>query len=139
MKHSPQCTETDMELTLWWWTDLLYLQHTKIEQKSFTNITFIPQVNEYKLEKDLSQVSGVPCVYLSALKNENSHKVIDACLNIYEVWNKKIPTPKLNNWLDAAIDHHPLPLQKNGRRLRIKYCTQVKARPPYFKFFCKLI
>lgn len=91
---------------------------------------------EYKLETDLSQVSGVPCVYLSALGGENLHKVIDACLDIYATWNKKIPTPKLNNWLEMALDHHPLPLQKNGRRLRIKYCTQVKARPPYFKFFC---
>jgi len=91
---------------------------------------------DYKLEMELSQVSGVPVVYLSALNGENLDKVIDGCLRIYKTWNKKIPTPKLNDWLAMATEHHMLPLQKNGRRLRIKYCTQVKSRPPYFKFFC---
>ncbi len=90
----------------------------------------------YRLEMDLSQVQGVPCVYLSALNGENLDKVIDSCLSIYATWNKKISTPKLNDWLSIALDHHMLPLQSNGRRLRIKYCTQVKSRPPYFKFFC---
>jgi GTP-binding protein len=91
---------------------------------------------DYKLSMDLSQVEGVPVVYLSALSGENLHKVIDACLDIYKTWNKKISTPKLNDWLAMAIDYHMLPLQKNGRRLRIKYCAQINTRPPKFKFFC---
>ena len=58
------------------------------------------------------------------------------CLEIYSLWNKKIATSKLNDWLQFAIERHPLPLHKKlGRRVRIKYITQVKNRPPTFKLF----
>ena len=56
-------------------------------------------------------------------------------MKIYKIWNKRITTAKLNDWLGFALEHHPLPLQKNGRRIRIKYATQIKTRPPSFKFF----
>jgi GTP-binding protein len=90
---------------------------------------------EHKLSSDLSQVEGVSCIYLSALKNNGTTDVMDACFDMYALWNKKIPTSKLNEWLEMATERHPLPLQKNGRRLRIKYCTQVGIRPPTFRFF----
>lgn len=93
---------------------------------------------QYLLAKELPQVSGVECVYLSALDAKNIYKVIDAAVNAYNIWNKKIPTPKLNKWLELVLDKHPLPLQKNGRRLRIKYATQIKSRPPTIKFFCNI-
>ncbi|MES2214745.1 MAG: ribosome biogenesis GTPase Der [Pseudomonadota bacterium] len=91
---------------------------------------------EEKLALDLPQVIGLPCVYLSASRSENILDVIDECFSIYEIWNKRLPTAKLNDWLRFATEYHTLPLQKNGRRLRIKYCTQIKTRPPTFKFFC---
>jgi GTP-binding protein len=90
---------------------------------------------EYRLNVDLTEVSGVPCVYLSSTEKQNIYKVIDACQKIYQLWNKRIPTAKLNEWLAFALEHHPLPLQKHGRRIRIKYATQIKTRPPTFKFF----
>ncbi len=93
---------------------------------------------EYRLEVDLSQISGINYVCLSALDGQNTHKVIESCLSAYEIWNKRISTNMLNKWLAYATDHHPLPLQKNGRRLRIKYATQIKSRPPTFKFFCNI-
>ncbi len=93
---------------------------------------------DYMLERDLSQISGIQYVYLSALKRENIYEVIDTCLDVYNIWNKKIPTPKLNKWLEWVLFQHALPLQKNGRRLRIKYATQIKSRPPTFKFFCNI-
>jgi GTP-binding protein len=89
----------------------------------------------YRLSVDFTQVTGLPCVYLSAIHGKNTHMVIDACMKIYKIWNKRITTAKLNDWLSFALDHHPLPLQKNGRRIRIKYATQIKTRPPSFKFF----
>lgn len=91
---------------------------------------------EELLTTELSQVSGVPCVYLSATKKDNIHAVLDKCVDIYELWNKKIPTSNLNEWLEMAVEYHQLPLQKNGRRVRIKYMTQIRTRPPTFKLFC---
>ncbi|MBN8511641.1 MAG: ribosome biogenesis GTPase Der [Rickettsiales bacterium] len=91
---------------------------------------------EYLLEKNLPQVKGVPVVYLSATEGGKTSEVLDRCLEIYSLWNKKIATSKLNDWLQFAIERHPLPLHKKlGRRVRIKYITQVKNRPPTFKLF----
>ena len=61
--------------------------------------------------------------------------VLDESIRIYNLWNKKITTSKLNDWLGFALEQHPLPLQKGGRRVRIKYMTQTKIRPPTFKLF----
>lgn len=90
---------------------------------------------DYRLGVDLTQVSGLPCIYLSSTEGKNVHAVIEGCMSIYKIWNKRIPTAKLNDWLGFVLEHHPLPLQKNGRRVRIKYGTQIKTRPPSFKFF----
>lgn len=89
----------------------------------------------YQLETDLGQIKGVPVVFLSALSKIKIHSVLDACIKIYSLWNKKITTSKLNEWLGFATEAHPLPLQKGGRRIRIKYMTQIKTRPPTFKLF----
>ena len=91
---------------------------------------------EYQLESHLPQVKGIPVVYFSAIDNKMTNEVLDRCIDIYKLWNKKIPTSKLNDWLSFALDRHPLPLHKKlGRRVRIKYMTQTKARPPTFKLF----
>jgi GTP-binding protein len=91
---------------------------------------------EYKLGTHLPQVKGVPVVYLSALDDTKTSTVLDKCIEIYNLWNKKISTSKLNDWLSFALEKHPLPIQKKlGRRVRIKYITQTKTRPPTFKLF----
>ena len=89
----------------------------------------------YKLEKSLPQIKGIPVVYISALNKQHINLVLDEALRIYGLWNKKISTSKLNNWLQFATEAHPLPLQKGGKRVRIKYMTQTKIRPPTFKLF----
>ena len=53
---------------------------------------------------------------------------------IYERWNRRIATASLNRWLEGKLEAHPPPLVE-GRRLRIRYATQVKTRPPSFAFF----
>ncbi len=53
----------------------------------------------------------------------------------YGVWNKRMPTAALNRWLEAATSDHPPPAAQ-GRRNRLKYATQAKARPPTFAIFC---
>lgn len=90
----------------------------------------------YKLEKLLPQVKGIPVVFMSATNQDKTNEVLDKAIEIYNLWNKKITTSKLNEWLAFAIENHPLPIQKKlGRRVRIKYVTQIKTSPPTFKFF----
>jgi GTPase len=90
----------------------------------------------YKIETHLPQVKGVPIVYISALDNNKTSNVLNECIKIYDLWNKKIATSKLNDWLSFTTERHPLPIQKKlGRRVRIKYMTQIKTRPPTFKLF----
>jgi GTPase len=52
----------------------------------------------------------------------------------HEVWNKRISTGRLNRWLEAAIEQTPPPAV-SGRRIKIRYITQLRARPPYFILF----
>lgn len=93
----------------------------------------------YRLEKHLPQVKGVPIAFLSAIKGKNVSEVLDKCIEVYKLWNSKVPTSKLNDWLNFTIEKHPLPLDKKlGRRLRMKYITQISTRPPTFKIFCNL-
>ena len=91
---------------------------------------------EYRLETQLAQLKGVPIVYVSALNKKNLHAVIDSCLQVYEAWNQRLNTGILNRWLTDVMSKHSLPLQSNGRSLKIKYITQIKSRPPTFKLFC---
>jgi GTP-binding protein len=58
-------------------------------------------------------------------------------LRTYDVWNKRIPTGHLNRWLAEATEQHPPPMVR-GRRLRLRYMTQVKARPPTFVIFANV-
>lgn len=89
----------------------------------------------YQINNHLPQVKGVPVIFISAINKKNIDEVLDACLKIYKIWNKKITTSKLNEWLGFTTEAHPLPLQKGGKRVRVKYMTQTKTRPPTFKLF----
>jgi GTP-binding protein len=90
----------------------------------------------HKLEKFLPQVKGIPVVFISAINQYKINEVLDRAVEMYDLWNKKIPTSRLNEWLAFATQAHQLPLQKKlGRRVRLKYVTQIKTRPPTFKFF----
>ena len=84
-----------------------------------------------RLETSLPQVKGVPVIHTSGLHGRNLDKLLDAVFSIYEVWNRRIPTSPLNDWLVAIIEAHPPPLAR-GRRIRIRYMTQIKTRPPTF-------
>ncbi|WP_347938997.1 ribosome biogenesis GTPase Der [Rickettsia oklahomensis] len=89
----------------------------------------------YQIDTHLPQVKGVSVLFISAINKQNIEQVLDACLKIYKIWNKKITTSKLNEWLNFTTEAHPLPLKKGGKRVRIKYMTQTKTRPPTFKLF----
>ncbi len=88
-----------------------------------------------KLATSLTQAEGVPTVTISALKNKGLDKLLSAVIKVYERWNVRIPTAPLNNWFRDVQEQNPAPLGKNKRRIKLKYITQAKTRPPSFYIF----
>ncbi|CAO3354976.1 ribosome biogenesis GTPase Der [Azospirillum melinis] len=89
---------------------------------------------EDKLQAALGYIKGVKVVTISALKGHKLDTLLDGVLETYTVWNRRIPTAQLNRWIEGVLDHHPPPLVE-GRRVKIRYVTQVKTRPPTFALF----
>ncbi len=83
----------------------------------------------------LPQVKGVPVVALSGLAGQGLDRLMQAIVDIHAVWNKRVATNPLNRWLGHALAAHPPPAV-SGRRLKLNYITQPKARPPSFVIFC---
>ncbi len=88
-----------------------------------------------KLQTSLTQVEGVPTVTVSALKKEGLDKLMSAVFKVYDRWNVRIPTAPLNKWFQDVLDNNPPPLGKNKRRIKLRYITQAKTRPPSFYIF----
>lgn len=86
-------------------------------------------------ERLLPQLRGIPLVTLSGLKGRNIPKLMDAIFAIEQVWNARISTARLNKWLGRVVAAHPPPAVA-GRRLKLRYATQAKSRPPSFVLFC---
>ncbi|BCP52901.1 GTPase Der [Kaistia sp. 32K] len=86
-------------------------------------------------ERLLPQVRGVPLVPLSGLTGSGIDKLMGELLKVYATWNRRIPTAALNRWLASVLEHHPPPAV-SGRRIKLRYMTQPKARPPTFVAFC---
>ncbi|OUR76679.1 ribosome biogenesis GTPase Der [Alphaproteobacteria bacterium 46_93_T64] len=87
-----------------------------------------------KLQVSLPQVRGVPVVTLSSLSGRGLENLLPSVLEVYDLWNKRVPTSQLNRWLELMLERHPPPMAK-GRRLKVRYITQVKSRPPTFSLF----
>lgn len=88
-----------------------------------------------RLETSLPQARGVTTVTLSALTGRGVDHLMDAVIETWDTWNRRIPTAGLNRWLEEVIDRHPPPALPGGRRYKIRYMTQAKARPPTFVLF----
>jgi GTP-binding protein len=86
------------------------------------------------LETGVAQLAGVAAVTLSAKTGAGIDKLMPAVLEAYAVWNRRIPTPQLNRWLEEAQSRNPPPLVA-GRRLRLRYMVQANIRPPTFALF----
>ncbi len=83
----------------------------------------------------LPQVRGAPVVAISGLMGEGIDRLVGAIEKAYATWNKRIPTSGLNRWFEQATRNNPPPAV-SGRRLKLNYVTQAKARPPSFVVFC---
>ncbi|HEY5225668.1 MAG TPA: ribosome biogenesis GTPase Der [Methylovirgula sp.] len=82
----------------------------------------------------LPQVRGTPVVAVSGATGDGIPGLIEAIFQVHEIWNKRISTAKLNRWLATALETSPPPAV-SGRRIKIRYITQLRARPPYFVIF----
>ena len=84
-----------------------------------------------RLESSLPQARGVATVTVSALRHQGLEPLLDSVLRVYDLWNRRISTSRFNQWLGEVTERHPPPLV-DGRRVKLRYGTQVKARPPTF-------
>ena len=87
-----------------------------------------------KADASLAQVSGVPLVPICALKGDGLENLMKAAMRIYDTWNIRVSTGKLNRWLEDMEANHPPPITA-GRRIKLRYMTQVKSRPPTFSLW----
>jgi GTP-binding protein len=98
---------------------------------------FLKEINRI-LETQLTQVRGIFYVPISATLGKNLPRLMDAVFKVYESWNKRLSTGQLNRWLKYVTQAHPAPAVA-GRRIRLKYMTQIKTRPPTFALFASKI
>lgn len=100
-----------------------------VEDKS----TRLPHLRE-EAARLLPQIRGAPVVAVSGATGSGIDKLMEAIIATHVVWNKRISTARLNRWLATALEATPPPAVA-GRRIKIRYITQLRARPPYFMVF----
>ena len=86
------------------------------------------------LDHSLAQLRDVPMVTLSARDGTNLEKLMQEVMAVDAKWNARVSTSRLNRWLEGAIEANPPPMVK-GRRIKIRYMTQARTRPPTFALF----
>ncbi len=86
------------------------------------------------LEDGLAQVRGVPLLAVSARTGKGLDDLLGAAFEIREAWSKRVPTSALNRWFDHALEANPPPAP-GGKRIKLRYITQAKTRPPGFVMF----
>jgi len=87
-----------------------------------------------RLETSMAQMKGIPVVNFSALTGFGVDKLLPAVRAVHDTWNSRVATGALNRWFEEALERHAPPLV-DGRRLKLRYITQAKARPPTFIAF----
>lgn len=86
------------------------------------------------LDRLLPQVAGAPLIAVSARTGEGIDRLLPAIEAADRAWNLRVPTSQINRFLEDALQRHPPPAV-HGRRVRVRYMTQIKARPPTFALF----
>jgi len=86
------------------------------------------------LEEGLSQVKGLPVLTVSARTGKGIDQLLGAAFELREQWSRRVSTGELNRWFERAIEANPPPAP-GGKRIKLRYITQVKTRPPSFVIF----
>ncbi len=92
------------------------------------------QVIKDRIELRLPQIKGVVCLPISVKSGKNVDRLLPAAVDLEAAWSKRVTTAMINRWLEHATDDHAPPLAK-GRRVKIRYATQIATRPPTFALF----
>ncbi|MEP4978874.1 ribosome biogenesis GTPase Der [Ascidiaceihabitans sp.] len=86
-------------------------------------------------ERLLPQLRGAPLITVSAKTGRGLDRLHDAIMRAYDVWNRRVTTAQLNRWLTGMVEAHPPPAPQ-GKRIKLRYMTQAKTRPPGFVVMC---
>jgi GTP-binding protein len=86
------------------------------------------------LAEGLAQLKDVPLLTVSAKTGKGIDTILEVAFELREAWSKRIPTGELNRWFEGAVETNPPPAPK-GQRIKLRYITQVKSRPPSFVVF----
>ena len=86
------------------------------------------------LDEGLAQAKGVPLLTVSAFTGRGLDQMIQAAFDVREAWSRRISTGQLNRWFEAAVERNPPPAP-GGKRIKLRYLTQAKTRPPGFVLF----
>ncbi len=86
------------------------------------------------LEEGFSQVRGVPLLTISAATGKGVDQLMQAAFDTREAWSQRVSTGKMNRWFETAIEANPPPAP-GGKRIKLRYITQIKTRPPSFVIF----
>ncbi|WP_420003091.1 ribosome biogenesis GTPase Der [Arenibacterium sp. LLYu02] len=86
-------------------------------------------------ERLLPQLRGAPLVTVSAKTGRGLERLFEAIMKAHDVWNRRVPTAALNRWLAGMLEQHPPPAPQ-GKRIKLRYMTQAKTRPPGFVVMC---
>ncbi len=86
------------------------------------------------LEEGFAQVKGVPLLTISAVTGKGVDQLLKAAFDVREAWSQRISTGQLNRWFEDAVEKNPPPAP-GGKRIKLRYMTQIKSRPPSFVVF----
>jgi GTP-binding protein len=86
------------------------------------------------LAEGLAQLKDVPVLTVSAKTGKGIDTILKVAFELREAWSRRVPTGELNRWFESAVDANPPPAPK-GQRIKLRYITQVKSRPPTFVVF----
>lgn len=86
-------------------------------------------------ERLLPQLRGAPLITVSARTGRGLDRLHEAIISAHDTWNRRVPTAALNRWLLGMVEAHPPPAPQ-GRRIKLRYMTQAKTRPPGFVVMC---
>ncbi|MEA1015681.1 ribosome biogenesis GTPase Der [Sphingosinicella sp. LY1275] len=86
------------------------------------------------LEEGLSQARGIPLLTVSGMTGKGIDQLLGAAFETREIWSKRVSTGQLNRWFEDAVEKNPPPAP-GGKRIKLRYITQVNTRPPSFVLF----
>ncbi|MDF1727110.1 MAG: ribosome biogenesis GTPase Der [Sulfitobacter sp.] len=86
-------------------------------------------------ERLLPQLRGAPLITVSAKTGRGLDRLQEAIMRAYDIWNRRVSTAQLNRWLSGMMEAHPPPAPQ-GKRIKLRYMTQAKTRPPGFVVMC---